>query len=228
MRYHFMCRHLKRDVMPQLRMPAYDVITLDETAAVKAALNKESLLHFDPEEYDAHLEVLGDISTVRKEMGLAIAPQVADYIDMLIDGGEEKLVVFAWHIEVLDLLEQAWEKHGVVRVDGRTGALTKQRLVDRFVNDHSCQVILGNNLSLGTGVDGLQAVACHALIAEPDWTPGVNIQCFDRLDRGGQSRAVQGDIFVAPGSIAEKIMGMALRKLQITHKALDREGWEGL
>lgn len=225
LRYHFMARHLKRDVMPQLQMPAYDIIVLEETKAVKAALQKESLLDFDPEKYNAHLEVIGDISTVRKDMGLAIAPQVADYIDMLIDGGEEKLVVFAWHIEVLDILEAAWERHGVVRVDGRTGAVTKQRLVNRFRTDPKCQVILGNSLSLGTGTDGLQDVASHALIAEPDWTPGVNIQCFDRLDRGGQTRKVQGDIFVAPRSIAEKILGNALRKLQITNKVLDKEGF---
>jgi SNF2 family DNA or RNA helicase len=82
--------------------------------------------------------------------------------------------------------------------------------------------IIGNVLSLGTGTDGLQDVCSHALLAEADWTHGNNVQCFDRLDRGGQRAQVQGDIFVAPGSIAEKVLASALRKAQVTFKALDR------
>jgi SNF2 family DNA or RNA helicase len=60
------------------------------------------------------------------------------------------------------------------------------------------------------------------LIAEPDWVAGNNIQAIDRLDRGGQKLVVQADTFVAPNSIAERILAAALRKLQTTHAALDK------
>ncbi len=224
LRGNFMVRHLKRDVMPQLKMPAYDLIQLDETGPIKQALAAEQLLDIDPEDLKgADAAILGDIATVRRQMGVAMAPQVADYVEMLIDGGEEKIVLFAWHIEALDILCERLRKHGIVRVDGRTGSTLKQKLVDKFRTDPYCQVIAGNVLSLGTGTDGLQDVAWHALIAEPDWVPGNNIQCFDRLDRGGQIRTVQGDIFVAPNSIAERVLASALRKLQTVHKALDRK-----
>ena len=156
-------------------------------------------------------------------MGLALAPQVANYIDMTIDGGEEKLVVFAWHTEVLDILEKAWQKHGVLRVDGSTSSKRKQHYVELFQSSPRHQVILGNTLSLGTGTDGLQTVSSHAFLAEPDWTPGNNEQAFDRLDRGGQTRQVQCDIFVAPGSFAERILAQALRKYQTTNKVLDKQ-----
>lgn len=222
LRTNFMVRHLKRDVMPQLQLPVYDLIQLEETKAVRQALQAESLLEIDPENLEgADAETLGHIAVVRRLMGLALAPQIAKYVDMLIDGGEEKLVVFGHHIEVLDILQRAWERHGVVRIDGRTGS-RKQQLVDEFIKSPKCQVILGNLISLGTGTDGLQEVAWHALIAEPDWVPGNNEQAFDRLDRGGQKRRVQGDIFVAPNSFAEKVLASALRKLGTTHKALDK------
>ena len=155
-------------------------------------------------------------------MGVAMAPQVAAYIDMLVQGGEEKLVVFAWHIDVLDIICAHLARHGVVRVDGRDGARAKERKVKSFINDPTKHVIVGNVLSLGTGTDGLQHVCNHALLAEADWVHGNNVQCFDRLDRGGQINQVQGDIFVAPGSIAERVLASALRKAQITHRALDR------
>lgn len=222
LRANFMTRHLKREVMPWLKMPVYDIIQMDETSAVKQALEAESLLDIDPEDLEgADAAVLGHVAVVRRMMGLALAPQIADYIEMLLDGGEEKLVVFAWHIEVLDILEKKLQKWGVVRIDGRDGAMSKDRKVNSFIEQPGLNICMGNMLSMGTGTDGLQKVSNHALIAEPDWTPGNNIQAFDRLDRGGQGRTVQGDIIVAPGSFAERVLASALRKLQVTNRALD-------
>lgn len=224
LRANFMTRHLKREVMPQLKMPVYDIIQLEETAAVKQALKAESLLHIDPENLQgADFSALGDIATVRRMMGVALAPQVADYIDMLIDGGEEKLVVFAYHHEVLDILQHKWQKHGVIRVDGNTSASRKMKSVEEFQTNEGIQIFLGQILACGTGTDGLQHVSNHALIAEADWVPGVNEQAFDRLDRGGQQRVVQGDIFVAPNSFSEKILATALRKGHGVHSALDKQ-----
>lgn len=225
LRANFMVRHLKHGpngVMHQLQLPVYDLIQVMETAAVKQALKAESFLHIDPENLEgADISVLGQIATARRLMGIAMAPQVAEYVSDLIESGEEKITLFAWHIEVLDILEQALQKHGVVRIDGSTGALRKEAYVKKFITDPDTKIILGNLLSMGVGIDGIQQVCNHGLIAEPDWTPGVNIQAFDRLDRGGQRHQVQGDIFVAPNSLAEKILAKALRKGQTIHKTLD-------
>ena len=226
LRSNFMVRHMKRDVMPQLKMPDFDIIRLEETGPVKAALKAESLLELFEEEIEdpnatSNFEQKGHIAVIRRQMGIALAPQVASYVDMLIDGGEEKLVVFAWHIEVLNILENALQRHGVVRIDGSHNASKKQRLVDEFINDPFKDVLIGNMQAIGTGTDGLQKVSWHALIAEASWVPGDNEQAVDRLDRGGQNNTVQADFFVAPGSIGEKILASSLRKRQTTHKSLD-------
>lgn len=225
LRANFMVRRLKREVMPQLHMPVFDLITVEETTAVKKALAAERLLDIDPDDTATFLKpdgkIDGHVAVVRREMGIAMAPQVADYIDMLIDGGEDKLVVFAWHTEVLDILEAAWRKHGVLRIDGSTSMKQRQGRVDLFRTVPKHKVMLGNIQSMGTGVDGLQEVCWHGLIAEPDWVPGNNEQAFDRLDRGKQRAQVQGDIFVAPRSIAEKVLASALRKLKGTTQVLD-------
>ena len=223
LRGNFMVRHLKREVMPQLQMPVFDIISLEPTRAIKQALEAESLLDIDPENLEgADATILGHVAVVRREMGIAMAPSVADYVDMLIMGGEKKLVIFAWHTEVLNILEARLGKYGAVRIDGSTSPSARERLVARFVSEPGVDICLGNLLAMGVGVDGLQLVSNHALIAEPDWVPGTNVQAFDRLDRGGQTRQVQGDIFVAPGSFAEKVLASALRKHQTTYKALDK------
>lgn len=225
LRANFMVRHLKRDVMPQLKLPVYDLIQLEVTGPVRQALQAESLLDIDPEDLEgADAAALGHVAVVRRMMGIALAPQVADYVDMLIEGGEDKIVLFAWHHEVMDILERKLSRHGLVRIDGNTGAVRKDRLINRFIEDPRINVCLGNLQSMGVGTDGLQRVSNHALIAEPSWTPGDNVQAFDRLDRGGQVRQVQGDIFVAPGSFAERVLASALRKLRVTHAALDKRG----
>jgi SNF2 family DNA or RNA helicase len=221
LRTNFMTRHLKREVMTQLKMPVYDLIKLEPTGSCKMALDKEQLLDIDPETLKGrHADIFGEMSTVRLEMGLAMAPGVAEHINMLIDGGEDKLVLFAWHIEVLNILEKRLAHHGVCRV---MGAGDKAQKVKRFIKDPSKKIIMGNMMTLGIGTDDLQHIAWHALIAEPDWVAGNNVQAFDRLDRGGQTRTVQGDIFVVEGSVAERILATALKKYQTTDKVLDRK-----
>lgn len=224
LRSGFMTRHLKRDVMPQLKYPEYGLVYVEETGAVKSALRAESMLEIDPEQLSgADAAILGEVATVRRMMGIAMAPQVCDYIDMLIEGGEEKLVLFGWHKEVLDIYQHNLAKHGVVRVDGSTSSQRKDQLIKDYIAKPEIKIIVGNLLSLGTGTDGLQLVSNHALIGEPSWTPGENIQGFDRLDRGGQKAKVQGDIFVAENSFAERILASSLRKLQTVDKALDNQ-----
>lgn len=221
LRANLMTRHLKRDVLTQLKLPVYDVISLEETAAVKKALAAESMLQIDPSKYDTMIEVMGQWSTARKEMGLALVPQFIDYIKMVLEGGEDKVVVFAWHIEVMNQLEHALAKYGVVRwIAGQNKANDARK--EEFIGNPRKRIAMGNLLTLGTGVDGLQEVCQHAIICEPDPVPGNNQQCIDRLDRIGQKRTVLADLLVAPGSLLEKILGIALNKLQTTDKALDR------
>lgn len=223
LRANFMTRHLKREVMPQLKLPAYDIIQLEETGPVKQALLAESLLDIDPEMLEgADAAILGQVAAVRKQMGVALAPQIADYVDMLIDGGEEKIVLFAWHVEVMNILEERLHKHGVSRIDGSTSSTQRDRRKQAFIENPRVQIMLGNLLAMGVGTDGLQHVSSHVLIAEPDWTPGNNQQAIDRLDRGGQTRTVQADLFVAPNSIAERILASSLRKLSCMHASLDK------
>jgi SWI/SNF-related matrix-associated actin-dependent regulator 1 of chromatin subfamily A len=222
LRANMLVRHLKRDVLKQLKLPRYDIIRVDETGVVRAALEAERLLDIDPDTVvTGDIDILGHLSVVRRQMGVAIAPQVADYAQMLFEGGEEKIVIFAWHLEVLDILQKRLEKFGCLRIDGSTSAAGKAKRVAAFREDPSKHFMIGNTLSLGTGTDGLQDVSARALLAEPEWVPGNNEQAVDRLNRIGQARTVLADFFVAPGSLLEKILADALHKAQNVHRALD-------
>lgn len=225
MRAHFMCRHLMKDVRHQLKAafpdPIYDLIYLDETAAVKLALEAERALDLDPNDLmGIDFEILGAVSTVRLQMGVAMAPQVAEYLTTLLEGGARKLLVFTWHKEVTDYLRTQLAPFGVVWSDGRNTSM-KDRVVQQFIRDPEINVLIGNILTLGTGTDEIQYVANHCLFAEPDWVSGNNDQGVKRLARVGQENRVLADFFLVRDSMAERVLGASLRKGRTVYKALD-------
>lgn len=223
LRTHIMARHEKEQIRGKMPMPRFSIVRVEENKAVRGALDVEGLLNLDIEEIQTtnDFEILGHIAEARRLMGEAIAPQVIEYASDFLEGSDEKLVIFGWHINVLDLLEKGLEKFGVARVDGKKSPSAKQNAVDNFVGKDNVRVFLGNILSAGVGLDGLQKVCSRCFIAEPDWVPANNEQAVARLDRFGQENLVNAEIFVAPGSISEKILVKALEKLNVIHRVLD-------
>ena len=223
LRANFMVRRLKRDVLPQLKLPVLDIVHVEETGAVKAALKAERLLDIDPENLEGlDMKTFGSVSTVRRMMGIAIAPLAADYVQMVLEGGEERVIVFAWHVDVLDILMKKLARYNPLRIDGSTPPSRKPAIVARFAQPGQ-RLLIGNILSLGTGTDGLQEICQRGIAAEASWVAGENEQAIDRLDRMGQKGQVLFDFIVAQGSYSEHVLGSSLRKKRVTHAALDAQ-----
>ena len=224
LRVNILARHEKKDVLKFMKPPRFSIVRCEENSTVRGALDAEGLLGLDIEEIQTtkDFEILGHIAEVRRIMGTALAPQIAEYAADFLDGSDEKLCIFAWHIDVLDIFENALSRFGIVRIDGRKSANARQKAVDDFVRDAHTRVFIGNIQSAGTGLDGLQEVCSRCYLAEPDWVPAQNEQAVSRLDRIGQKEIVSAEIFVAPGSISEKILVKALEKMNVIHRVLDQ------
>lgn len=226
LRVNVMVRHEKKDVLTFMKPPRYAIVRCEENGDVRSALDVEGLLNMPIEEIQTtkDFDILGHIAEARRLMGIALAPQIAEYARDFLEGSDEKLVIFGWHIQVLEIFEQELSKFGTVRVDGRKSAVARQKAVDDFINDSKVRVFIGNIQAAGTGLDGLQKVCSRCYLAEPDWVPAQNEQAVSRLDRFGQDNPVTAEIFVAPGSISEKILVKALEKLNVIHRVLDEKG----
>lgn len=223
LRVNIMARHEKKDVLKQLKLPRFQLVKVVENRAVKGALDAEGMLDIDIRDIQSikDITVLGHIAEARRLMGEAIAPQVAEYARDFLEGSSEKLVIFAWHISVLRILEESLSDFNPMVIHGGSSPSARERAKFTFINDPACRVIIGNIQSMGEGVDGLQHVASRCFLAEPDWVPSKNDQAVARLWRIGQEGQVTAELFVAPGSVGEKILVAALKKLNIIHRTLD-------
>jgi hypothetical protein len=225
LRVNVMARHEKSEVLKFMKPPRYAIVRCEENGAVQGALAAEGMLGISLDEIQTtkDFEILGHIAEARRLMGVALAPQISDYAKDFLEGSDEKLVIFGWHLEVLDIFEKELAAFGTVRIDGRKSPLARQKAVDDFINDPKIRVFIGNIQTAGTGLDGLQKVCSRCYLAEPDWVPAQNEQAVSRLDRFGQENLVTAEIFVAPGSISEKILVRALEKLNVIHRVLDEK-----
>lgn len=125
---------------------------------------------------------------LRQATGLAKAPYVADFVSMVLDGGERGVVVYAWHHVVYDVLAERLKRYGVARYTGEQSQAQKSEAKRRFVEGHDRVLLM--SLRAGAGLDGLQAACRTVVFAELDWSPGVHEQAIGRVHRDGQGEPV--------------------------------------
>lgn len=221
LRANFMVRRLKSEVLTQLPAKSYEIVQVDSAGTRKVVAAERILEIPDNAWQDADALFGGNLAQLRKEMGIAKAPLAADYLRVLLSGGD-KVFAVAHHLEVLRALKEELAEFEPVGVSGATSTAGRMAAVKRFQDDPKCSLFLGQIKAVGTGVDGLQQVCSRVVFIEPSWTPGENEQCADRLHRHGQVDAVQVDFLVAPGSLDERVLSRVVEKLRHTDAALDK------
>lgn len=129
----------------------------------------------------------GDLEwQMRQATGIAKAPFVAAFVELLMES-EERVVVFAWHRQVHEILMAALAKFNPMLYTGTESVTQKERAVTAFTSGNSRILIM--SLRSGAGLDGLQAVANVCVFAELDWSAGIHKQCIGRLGRPGQTQS---------------------------------------
>lgn len=224
LRTNFMIRRLKRDVLKELPDKRYEFAYLEPDGAIKEVLRRESLLKFKISDLaDPFSELMGMLSTIRREMGEAKVPRIVEHMKYLLDIVElPKVVMFAHHVSVMNALTSILEPYGVVAVRGGMSSKAKDASVQKFQADPNTRIFLGQLDSAGFGIDGLQNVCDHVVFAEPAWTPGTNEQAVDRCHRIGQHSNVLAQFLIVEGSIDEKILAAVLDKNETIHNSLDK------
>jgi SWI/SNF-related matrix-associated actin-dependent regulator 1 of chromatin subfamily A len=170
-----MVRRTWHEVMPELpkttrviepvEIPSAAYVAI-EAAAMKATLAR------------GHASQAGYLATLRRKLAeVKIKPAVQIAGQATTDG--HKVVLWVWHNEVGDKLEQQlWDAHddvdAVFRLQASDPGFERERVVDAFRNHVGSAFLVA---SMGVGGVGLD-LSCsdYAIFVELDWTPAVVYQ----------------------------------------------------
>lgn len=160
----------------------------------------QAVLGLDPPAVQIDFE---EIALVRRELGMAKVKASLDWIKTFLDGGE-KLVVFAYHTDVVEALIEGLKKYDPAYIYGKVPQRDRQKMVDKFQQTDRCRVIIGNISAMGVG--HTLTKAADVAFVELDWTPAMMEQCEDRVCRIGQeSDKIFIYYLVANGSLDARI-----------------------
>lgn len=149
-------------------------------------------------------ESLSDGRVKSSKLGLLM-----DQLGDLVSNGH-KTVVFFNFIAGIELVGEELERMGVGYAT-MTGATTDRKtVVDRFVTDPACKVML---MTLKTGGVGLNlTVADTVIIFEPWWNRAAELQAINRLHRIGQTAKVMSYSLITHNTIEERIRELQEQK----------------
>jgi len=219
-----MLRRLKKDVLKDMPDKIYSILPIEidnpseyehaewdfiswvsenkGEGAAKKASNAEAF---------AQIEALKQLA-VKGKMKQAVE-WIENFLD--IDG---KLIVFATHKNTIDTLMQKFGNRAV-KVDGSVFGQARQDTIDRFQNDKTCRLFVGNIKAAGVGIT--LTAASNVAFLELPWTPGELTQAEDRCHRIGQKNAVNVYYLIASNTIDEKIARTLDSKRKVLDSVLD-------
>lgn len=121
---------------------------------------------------------------LRMTTGLAKAPYVASFVDMLLEQGT-RLVLFGYHRAVYDIWMEQLAKWKPLLYTGSESAAAKYKNQQRFQGGESNLLIC--SLRSTAGLDGLQHANCYTTVfGELDWSRAKHDQGIARVYRDGQ------------------------------------------
>ncbi|KAM3574460.1 hypothetical protein VYU27_003566 [Nannochloropsis oceanica] len=209
---------IQRDTYKKILERDLSVIAGSETAGRTAVLNlvmqlRKACNHpylFTGVE-DRNLDPLGD--HVIQNCGKMFV------LDKLLKKLKEKghrVLVFCQMTRMLDILEDFMymRGHTYCRIDGNTSYEERENLIDTYnAPDSSKFAFLLSTRAGGLGIN-LQT-ADTVILYDSDWNPQADLQAQDRAHRIGQKRPVNIYRLVTQGTIEEKIVERAQKKLKL-------------
>lgn len=135
---------------------------------------------------------------------------------------QEKIIIFAHHLSILDKLEEELKNNHVkyISIRGDTKSSDRQVLIDQYQDPHSdIKVALLSLTAAGVGIT--LTAAKKVYFTELFWTPGLLLQAEDRAHRHGQKNKVDIFYMVAKNTIDDAIWRSIMYKMRFCTNTFD-------
>lgn len=220
-------RREKKEVLKDLPDKMRNIVSVDITNRPEYQKAENNLIEYLREnlqktEGEISKSLRGEtmvlIQILKKISARGKVEEVLDHIREVVDAGE-KIVVFAWHKEMVQELRSSIP--GAVTIIGDDTMEQRQHAVNSFQNNPKTQVIICNIKSGGVGIT--LTASSRVIFLELPWHPADCEQCEDRCHRIGQKDSVQATYFLGRSTIDEYIYKIIEKKRQIVNQVTGAE-----
>lgn len=156
----------------------------------------------------------GGAAELRRMLGIAKVPGLVDFVTDELNTDVEKVVIGAYHTDVINKLRDGFSKFHPLVIDGHTPDKMRQR--DLFQNAKKHRVMIGQIKAAGTGLD--LSAADNYIGAEVDWVGDNNEQISARIYNTEKKRPCFRRFAVLAGGIDEKIIRASTGKTKDSRK----------
>lgn len=217
--YPLMIRRKKEDVLKELPEKTIVVVPLECDKSKLDEYHKMYKKIFE-KELKGKVEIQNNFELLKQLAYAAKRDFVIDWIKTFLES-DEKLVLFANHIKVLDDIQNNFKKISV-RIDGSVKIENRQKAIDDFQNKDKIKLFLGQIRAAGEGIT--LTASSNVVFVELDWNPATHDQAADRIHRISQKAdAVFIYYLIANGTIENDIIEMLQIKGRMLSKILDGE-----
>ena len=144
-------------------------------------------------------EAMVRLGKLRQAIGLAKVPIVLDMVEDILEQDEsQKVVVYAVHHSVVQLLLEGLKKYGVSSITGETSQAERQLRIDNFQKRAMPRVMVISSAG-GEGIDLYKAD--RVIFNERAWTSAEEEQVESRCHRFGQKNAVESIYLIASATV---------------------------
>lgn len=155
----------------------------------------------------------GALATLRRVVGLAKVQPTVEFIQNEMESSPNgKIILFAYHKEVIAQLTTALKDFNPVAVTGETSKAQRQKAIDNFQNDDTTLIFIGQITATNSAIT--LTASSNVLIMEPSWIPAENVQAAARAHRFGQKNSVLARYITLAGSVDEDITRVIKRKTE--------------
>lgn len=198
-----MLRRTKSEVMKDLPPKVMEVVPLEVDESALAAYYEDERDTFSDKEPVGNEKKESARNKVAHLLRSAYAlkeKSMIKWIEDFLDTGE-KLLLFAWHRSVVEVLYDTFKEYNPVCIYGGMSSKDRDSARTTFIENNKCRLVVANILAGGVGIDGWQDVCSNVAFAEFAHTPNLHRQAEDRLHRSGQCNSVTSYYLIAPNTI---------------------------
>lgn len=158
------------------------------------------------------------LASYRHAIGVAKAHTALPLIRDDLENTNEKIIIFAYHKDILSTLRVGLQNFYPAYVDGSTSAINRTREEQRFQTDPACRVFIGQ---IHANRESIRLDAAdRTILLEPDWTGNTNVQAANRMVSAGKRSRVE--FVVVANTLDEAIFRRHVREIQNADRILSR------